>query len=226
MKREFLKNLGIEALTDEVIEKIMSEHGKYVKSITDKLETANSETTDWKTKYGEVEKTLKQFEGVDVENLKGEITKLRGEIQTNQKNYETERAKDKRIYETNEFLSGYKFVNDYTKKAFTESLNAALEDKANEGKNRKDIFDTLIKDKDGKELENVFVKEESKKPSNPNEFKIPNGALPPSGNAPAIIDKNPFDKKTFNLSEQVKLFKENPTAAREMAGKAGYKLPE
>ena len=45
MKREFLKNLGIDGLTDEAIEKIMSEHGKTVKLTTDKLDAATAEYT-------------------------------------------------------------------------------------------------------------------------------------------------------------------------------------
>ena len=112
MKREFLKNLNIEGLTDEIINKIMEENGKDVEAVKAKLETANAAVSDWEKKYGE----------------------------------------NRRSAETNEFLSGYKFVNEYTKKSFADLLNAALEDKANEGKNRKDIFETLTKDKDGKEI--------------------------------------------------------------------------
>lgn len=37
MKREFLKDLG---LTDEVIEKVMSEHGKDVQDVNSKLASA------------------------------------------------------------------------------------------------------------------------------------------------------------------------------------------
>ena len=36
--------------------------------------------------------------------------------------------------------------------------------------------------------------------------------------------KNPFAKDTFNLTEQGKLLKENPTQAKELASAAGYKL--
>jgi hypothetical protein len=35
---------------------------------------------------------------------------------------------------------------------------------------------------------------------------------------------NPFAKETFNLTEQGKLFKENPAQAREMASAAGIVL--
>ena len=176
MKREFIKALNIEALTDDIIDNIMTEHGKTVKSTADKLETANKEIGDWKTKYGEIETKLKSFDGVNVEELRGQIAQLSGEIETNKTAYESERSKDKRVYETNEFLNGYKFVNEYTKKAFADNLNGLLDDKANEGKNRKDLFDALIKDSDGKETENQSVKL--------NTVGFPQNPLPASGKAP------------------------------------------
>ena len=57
-------------------------------------------------------------------------------------------------------------------------------------------------------------------------LNIPNNALPPTGNAPEFVGSNPFDSKSYNLAEQVKLYKENPAQARELASKAGYKLPD
>ena len=68
---------------------------------------------------------------MNVEDLKSRVAALTDEIAANKTSYEAERAKDRRIAETNEFLSGYKFVNEYTKRAFAEGLNAALEDKTN-----------------------------------------------------------------------------------------------
>lgn len=78
MKREFLQNfkVGELPLTDEIINAIMAENGRDIEaakkpfadyeSIKDQLQTAKN--------------GLKAFEGVDVAQLQGEITKLKGEI--------------------------------------------------------------------------------------------------------------------------------------------------
>lgn len=78
MKREFLQNIkvGDTALPSEVIDAIMAENGRDVEAtkkpyadydaIKDRLKTAQD--------------GLKAFEGVDVSQLNGEITKLRGQL--------------------------------------------------------------------------------------------------------------------------------------------------
>ena len=45
---------------------------------------------------------------------------------------------------------------------------------------------------------------------------------PPGGNGPS--GKNPFEKDSFNLTEQGKLFRENPEQARAMAAAAGVEI--
>lgn len=55
-------------------------------------------------------------------------------------------------------------------------------------------------------------------------FKSANGGSgynPAGGNTP---QKNPFAKETFNLTEQGKMFKENPEQARAMASAAGITI--
>lgn len=78
MKREFLQNfkVGELPLTDEIINAIMAENGRDIEaakkpfadydSIKEQLETAKN--------------GLKAFEGVDVAKLQGEITKLKGQL--------------------------------------------------------------------------------------------------------------------------------------------------
>ncbi|MDR1101023.1 MAG: phage scaffolding protein [Clostridiales bacterium] len=63
MTREFLKGLDLE---DEVIDKIMGEHGKAVTKSTEQLNAVKGQL---KT----AEDTLKKFEGIDPEKIKGEI---------------------------------------------------------------------------------------------------------------------------------------------------------
>lgn len=66
MQRKFLEGLGLEK---EVIDKIMAVNG------TD-LEGLKAERDDYKQQLTDAQKTLKSFEGVDVQELQGKITKL------------------------------------------------------------------------------------------------------------------------------------------------------
>ena len=79
-------------------------------------------------------------------------------------------------------------------------------------------------DKDGAQ---VGVKElfEPLKADNP--LLFPKGGKethfnPPGGNEPS--GKNPFEKDSFNLTEQGKLFRENPEQARSLAAAAGIEI--
>lgn len=79
-------------------------------------------------------------------------------------------------------------------------------------------------DKDGKPVGIDDVLKPLKE-SSPHLFKAAGGAggYKPAGggNPPA---SNPFAKETFNLTEQGRLFKQNPEQARQMAAAAGVKL--
>ena len=68
--REFLKGLGFD---EETINSIMSEHGKLMEGLKSKIE---KDTEDIKSQLEEARKSLKSFEGVDVNNLQAEIAKL------------------------------------------------------------------------------------------------------------------------------------------------------
>ena len=79
-------------------------------------------------------------------------------------------------------------------------------------------LDKFTFDKDGK----VIGLDDVLKPmreSSPHLFKNAGGA---GGYDPAV--NNPFAKETYNLTEQGRLFKQNPEQARQMAAAAGVKL--
>ena len=109
MKREFLQNLkvGDTALTAEVIDAIMAENGRDVESakkpfadydaIKDQLKTAKD--------------GLKAFEGVNVAQLNGEITKLRGQLADKDKAWQAKldgMAFDGRVKKEAAFLPPHK----------------------------------------------------------------------------------------------------------------------
>ena len=75
MKREFLQNfkVGDQALPKEIIDTILNEHSRSIG--TPKAEKENLETQLQTAKDG-----LKAFEGVDVKDLQGQITKLQQDL--------------------------------------------------------------------------------------------------------------------------------------------------
>ena len=77
MKTEFLKALGLE---QETINKIMEENGKDVNAEKEKTRKAEGERDNYKTQLDTVNTKLEEFEGVDVKDLQGQITKLQGDL--------------------------------------------------------------------------------------------------------------------------------------------------
>lgn len=77
MKREFLKDLG---LTDESIEKVMSEYGKDIQGINSKLATAEQERDSLKSQVTDRDTQIKDL-GAKVGNS--------DELQETIKNFET-----------------------------------------------------------------------------------------------------------------------------------------
>lgn len=69
MKREFLKGLEI---SDELIDKIMDEHGKSVEQYKDtakNVDTLNQQITDLKGRLSEANKQIKEFKDMDVDGI-------------------------------------------------------------------------------------------------------------------------------------------------------------
>lgn len=85
MKREFLENLklGNQALSKELIDSIMQENGR-------DIEAAKKPFADYaaiKDQLKTAQEGLKKFEGVDVANLQGEITRLKGQLSDKDKEW-------------------------------------------------------------------------------------------------------------------------------------------
>lgn len=86
MRREFLQNfkVGDQALTPEIIDAIMAENGR-------DIEAAKKPFADYdaiKDQLRTAQEGLKAFEGVDVANLQGEITKLKGQLSDKDKEWQ------------------------------------------------------------------------------------------------------------------------------------------
>lgn len=92
MKRDILKNLG---LSDDVIEKIMTEHGNSVNALKSKQLDLETQIADYKTQLSERDK---QLEGLnksagDSEVLKQKIAELQASNKQSSEAYEAKLAK-------------------------------------------------------------------------------------------------------------------------------------
>ena len=67
INREFLKGLGI---ADEAIDKIMNEHGIFIESNKNKIQTLNQTITDLTGQLDSANKQIKAFEDMDIDNIK------------------------------------------------------------------------------------------------------------------------------------------------------------
>lgn len=86
MKREFLEALGIDK---EIVDKIMTENGNDINKTKEKLE---AERDNYKSQLETTQNALKEFEGVDVKELKGKIDTLTADLTAKETDYQTKLA--------------------------------------------------------------------------------------------------------------------------------------
>jgi hypothetical protein len=141
MKRSFLEGLGIE--DKETIDKILNENGKDLESAKQELTVQRD---DYKSQLDKAQNTLKSFEGVDINELKGRISKLENDIATEKQNSE-QRIAD---------IQFDHLIMDTAKEFGAKDIEAVLpfvdKDKLKNSKNQeadiKAAFETVKKEKD------------------------------------------------------------------------------
>ena len=150
--KDFLENLEIGEhkvkLSQEEIKSILAEHGKSVKTETEKVENnMRKENEDLKATIDDLKEQISKAPKSDeIESLKSKIA----DYETKEK--ERKEEEDKKIFEENlnknvlEAIGDKEFVNERTKNAIINEVKTALQDKANVGKSAKDIFETITKD--------------------------------------------------------------------------------
>ena len=117
MKREFLENLkiGDQALSKDLIDTIMAENGRDIESAKKPFADYEAIKEQLKT----AQDGLKAFEGVDVKDLQGQITKLQGDLKAKEDEYAAKEAE----------------------RVFTDSVKTAI--KAAGGRNEKAVIAML-----------------------------------------------------------------------------------
>ncbi len=208
MKREFLKELGIE---EETIDKIMAEHGKSVNDLkekADKADTLESQIQDYDQQIKDRDQQLKdlskQAEGN--EDLQQQIKDLQKQNEDTQKEWEQK-------------------LNDQKKEA---KLELALKDA--EAKNPKAVKALLNNDAitlDGDNLIGLDEQLNNLKESDSYLFGETQPAglqgrdpVPGQGDPKGKV-KNPFTKENFNMTEQGQLIRSNPDEAKKLISQAG-----
>ena len=79
MKREDVKK-QIPNITDEQLDWLMGENGRDITAEKTKATNLQTQVNDLTTQLNTAKDGLKAFEGVDVADLKGQITKLQGQL--------------------------------------------------------------------------------------------------------------------------------------------------
>ena len=150
--KDFLENLEIGEnkvkLSQEEIKSILAEHGKSVKTETEKVENnMRKENGDLKATIDDLKEQINKAPKSDeIESLKSKIA----DYETKEK--ERKEEEDKKIFEENlnknvlEAIGDKEFVNERTKYAIINEVKTALQDKANVGKSAKEIFEAITKD--------------------------------------------------------------------------------
>lgn len=186
--KDFLENLEIGEnkvkLSQEEIKSILAEHGKSVKTETEKVENnMRKENGDLKATIDDLKEQINKAPKSDeIESLKSKIA----EYEANEtKRIEAEKQKaldDSLTANILNAIGDKKFVNDYTKNAIINDIKSSLKDSNNAGKSAKDLFEELTKDKDG-----IF--------SNPN----PGVSTPPTGDVNTGLAKENHDRELLGL---------------------------
>ena len=89
MKKQDLTALGLE---QDVIDKIFAMNGKDIAAEKSKTAKAEGERDNYKSQLDTAKEALAKFDGINVEDLKGQITKLQADIKAKDNAYGIPRA--------------------------------------------------------------------------------------------------------------------------------------
>lgn len=133
MKREEVKN-KIPGITDEQLNWLMGENGRDVTAEKTKAASLQGQVDDLTKQLNTAKDGLKAFEGVDVADLKGQITKLQGQLTEQADSFAFDAALDGAIRDVKAIrgmldVAALKASKDRTSDIKT-ALDALVKDKA------------------------------------------------------------------------------------------------
>lgn len=139
MKREFLKELGLE---DAAIDKIMAEHGKGINSTKAELEKAAAERDRYKIDLEKANTTIEGFG--DVEAIKADVDKYKAEAIEAAKKHELYVKEQEFNSQLNNGLAQFKPKNEKAVKALLDI--EALKGSNNFNEDLKNMMDNVVKE--------------------------------------------------------------------------------
>lgn len=136
MERKFLEDLGLEK---EVIDKVLDAHSADIGKHKTQIETLTGERDTYKAQLDDVAGKLQAFDGVDVDALRGEIDKLKGDMAAAEDAHKAQLAERDFQAALNEAIMGAKGKN-------AKAIMALLDlDALKASKNQKDDTAAAIK---------------------------------------------------------------------------------
>lgn len=153
--------LGFEVPEDkkEAFEKAWKENYRTV----EEYRNAVGKRDEYKNSLDDVQKQLKKFDDVNVEDLRGQISTLTNKLQEEKDARAKDAAKVELEKTVDIFLGGKNFVNALTRDSIRGSLLEELDKDTAKGKSVEELFTALITDKDGNQMENILVDEQQQR---------------------------------------------------------------
>lgn len=208
MKKEDLIKLG---LTEEQAEKVAEAFTEELKGFIPKsrFDEVNEAKKRLQEDLKKRDEQLEELKKIDAEELKAEITRLQEENKQTQKQYEKELNKIKLENAIEKALIAAKAKNIKAVKALLDLEKIKLDGEDLIG--LKEQLDNLQKAEDSKFLFDDGRNNPQFKGFKPGDHS--NDDLP-------IVEKNPWSKEHFNLTEQGRIYRENPELAKQLQANA------
>lgn len=113
MKREFLKELGLE---DEVIDKIMDENGKDINKSNEKIKTLEAEVNNTKELLTNANKEIDSYKSMDIEAIKKSAEDYKTKFETAEKDYQVKLSQMEYDNKLDKYVGTLNLKNDIYKK--------------------------------------------------------------------------------------------------------------
>ena len=144
-----MKRDALDFLENEQIDKVMALYGKAIGKYEKEVETLKNEKSDLENKLNTYETKIKEFDENSKENADWK-TKYE-ELQTSIKEQEAKKQaeeQDKILTDNiNALFEGKKFTSDYARNGLMNDIKSGLNKPENKGKGIQDLFNELTKDK-------------------------------------------------------------------------------
>lgn len=220
---DFLKELFADkSLTFEELKKAVEENGKmkvvnlkdggYVDK--DKFTAKEAEATALKDQVTAANKQIDDFKKLDVEGIKAAADKYKADYGAAQAKYQEDLKKMQFDFALDKALGGAKAKNSKAVRALLEVDKLKLDGETLLG---------LKEQLEAVKTEAPYLFDETNDPGTGTDPTT--GVKIVTGKTSATTTNNPWDPKTYNMTEQMILYKKDPDKARALAAQFGVKMP-